>query len=190
MEFVTRLAAIIIAVFSSQKPMTDADQVRLQAVAQDIWQVSSSPIFGGEDQDARRATALALVAVATHESAYWADVQDCSLCYPGSAWCDRGRSVTLFQLQGKMAWGPYTREELCKDNRKATERARHVLSRFTKSRSPLELFDGYASGGLRMRPSRAARQLASGHASLLSKEGLMITYKDGRLSAVPIRRGP
>ena len=152
-------------------------------IATDIATVSTAtPIYNGPR--AAEATALTLVAVAQTESGFWGKVQDCSVCYHGSQWCDRGRSVTIYQLQGPVAWGNYTREQLCTNNRLATERAHAILYRFRTSASTVALFDAYMRGGqLRLLPSKGARQKDKALQYHLGKRGIRLSWRNGGMWA-------
>jgi hypothetical protein len=155
---------------------TDDDRMRLHGVAQDVVAaVEAAPALPFWGPAAHEASAVALVAVAHHESGMWAKVQSCEVCNPESGWCDRGRSVTLFQLQGRTAWGGYSRQELCSSNAAATERALAVLARFSRSPSTGRLFDGYAGRSLGV--GRAAREIDTMFLTKAKKAGLRVTYK-------------
>jgi len=152
MQFVEVLFAVILMLAGAHGKAPE-DQMRLHQVAADTWaEVESTPVeslpFVGEA--AREATALALVAAADHESGYWSKVQDCSACFRGSQYCDKGLSITLYQLrEGSGAWGKHTREELCADNRLATQQALKHLLRTRRAGTTLSLMRGYARGGRR-----------------------------------------
>lgn len=191
MSFVEVLFGIILTVFSvkMQGNVTDDDRMRLHGVAQDIWAAADAiPVdrqpFQGEA--AKEASAVALTTIAFHESGFWQKVQDCSICYPGSAWCDRGRSVSLFQLrEGSSSWGSYTRKDLCTDNSKAAERAMAVLARHRRAGVPVTLFDAYARGGAGISPGRAAVEMSRIFDTFAPKAGLRVkgmtaTWAPGR----------
>lgn len=186
--------SIILSVASAPfgSPPADAaeDQERLHNVAKDIALVSEKdPVFLGPE--AAKATALALLTIAQMESGFWHNVQDCSLCYRGSDWCDQGKSITLFQLQGKAAWGPFTREQLCSSNEIATQRAHAVLSRFRRLSTPLAMFAAYGRGGdLDFPPSKTARKKDRVFRGHLSRQGVWVGWKNGGLWAegVPTAR--
>jgi hypothetical protein len=177
MEIVQILFTMIVALHGARGlPNPQAHEDRLQGVALDMYgEGQARPIFVGEA--APEATALALYAVAAHESGFWSKVQDCSACYIGSRWCDQGRSVSLYQLQGPASWGPYSREELCSDNANATRRARAVLARHRKAGSSLGLFIGYS------RTRQVGEEMNQIFAAACRKAGVVISHKEGHLRA-------
>lgn len=189
MSFVDVIFGIILTVFTlkMQGVVTEDDKMRLNGVAQDIWAAADAlpdqrQPFQGEA--GKEATAVALTAISFHESGFWVKVQDCSICYPGSAWCDRGRSVSLFQLrEGSSSWGKYTRAELCEDNAKAAERAAIVLARHRGASAPVTLFDGYAKGGASIHPGQAAIDMAKYFDTFAKKAGIRWSYKNGAMQA-------
>lgn len=98
---------------------------------------------------ARVATALALAALAFHESRFDPRVTDCRIVGKDHP------SISAWQLWGPMSRGLYTRRELCASPRKAAERALWVLSHHARRGGRVRRwFDGYASGG---RPTKAGR---------------------------------
>jgi hypothetical protein len=100
-------------------------------------------------------TSLALVAIAFHESSFRAEVSDCRIV--GFA----EPSITAFQLNGRWAWGPYTKRQLCRSPRLAAERALYVLSAQAQRCGSLErAFMGYASGNC-ARNTKAGRELVA-----------------------------
>lgn len=182
MTFREIILSLILAAHSNQPTAQDpSEQTRLNKVADDMLLIGKRhPIFEGEAK--AEATTAVLYAIARHESGFWAKVQDCSICYYGSAWCDHGRSITLFQLrEGSGTWGTYTRKELCEDNLKATERTALVLRGFSKS-TTLMMFNSYAGGGL-LRPVRAARELENIFQATLDKTGIKLIWKNGQNQA-------
>jgi hypothetical protein len=189
MSFVEVVFGLILTAFSlkMQGNVTDDDKMRLHGVAQDIWAAADAlpdnrQPFQGEA--GKEASAVALVTVSFHESGFWSKVQDCSICFPGSAWCDRGRSVSLFQLrEGSSSWGAYTRAELCEDNAKAAERAMVVLSRHRRSPLPVTLFDAYARGGAGIKPGQAALEMSRYFDQFSKKAGIRVSYKNGAMQA-------
>lgn len=189
MSFVEVVFGLILTVFGLkvQGNVTDDDRLRLHGVAQDIWAATDAVPedtlpFRGEA--GKEASAVALVTVSFHESGFWSKVQDCSVCYPGSAWCDKGRSVSLFQLrEGSSSWGAYTRAELCEDNAKAAERAMVVLSRHRQAPVPVTLFDAYARGGAGRQPGRAALEMSKYFDQFSKRAGVRVAYKNGAMQA-------
>jgi hypothetical protein len=156
-------------------PHPELHQERLEQVARDfVVESQARPLFVGEA--AIEATALALYAVAAHESGFWERVQDCSACYIGSQWCDQGKSVSMFQLQGPNAWGGFTREELCSDNAKATHRGRVLLGRHKKSGSPIGLFVGYGK-------RKAGVEMHEIFAAACRKAGVVMKLVNGKMTA-------
>ncbi len=143
---------------------TEADHPRLASLAADIAAVveeraelaawlpgAVAPLpWGGPA--ARERAALALVAIASHESALRADVADCRRVGTDLP------SVSAFQILLPWAGGPYTRNQICASPRLAAERALWVLAiHAAKCSAALCVFQGYASGS-RGRTSAAARR--------------------------------
>lgn len=153
-------------------PMDPDDSSRIYGVLQDqVEAAEQRPIFEGEASV--EATALALAAIAYHESGMKAGVQDCSLCHPGSQWCDAGRSITAYQLHIG-SWGSHTRQELCEDNALATARALKILARYrTAGRSDL-MFCGYAMGGIRPQCNRASVEIDRIFQRLVQQSGVVV----------------
>jgi hypothetical protein len=169
---------VLLAILLSILP-AKSEAPRLYAVALDIWSAAEeSPLYCGPE--ARLATSLTLAAVAVHESGLRGDVQDCSRCLPGSPWCDRGRSVSMYQLHvGSGAWRGFSREEICSDNSIATSLALRILERHRHGMSPASLFDGYARGARR----GAAQEMAGIFASMARTARIHATRRDGCLHA-------
>ena len=177
MAFIEILFGILLAIAAKRGESPD-DQMRIHQVAQDQWlAVQSSknlPVVGEAGQEA---SAIALAAFSGHESGFWSKVQDCSACFIGSQWCDKGRSVSLYQLrEGSGAWGSYTREQLCEDNTLATERALHLLNRHRRSSTTLGLFKLGGRKG-------AAEEMDALYHTHLMKVGIVVSYSDGALTA-------
>lgn len=185
MSFVDVIFSIVLGVFQAAHPTpSDADTARLQQVAADIWDATENAKLPFTGPAARESSALVLVTIAHHESGFWSNVQDCSLCYPGSAWCDRGKSVTLFQLrEGTFAFGKFSREELCANNKLATQRALAVVGRFRGASTPQQLFDGYARGGVGLRPTRAAIEMGRLFERHARTAKVVVSYQNGALFA-------
>ncbi|MFA4971582.1 MAG: hypothetical protein WC683_03135 [bacterium] len=160
--------------FAATRGKLPEDQVRLHQVAFDQWEaVDAAPQTPVRGEAGREASALALAAVSGHESGFWSKVQDCSACFVGSQYCDRGMSISLFQLRtGSGAFGDYTREQLCESNALATERALVLLNRHRRAHTTLALFKGYARGGR----SGAAEEMDAMYATALRKAGIVVTY--------------
>lgn len=115
---------------------------------------------------------LALVAIAKHESELRAEVSDCRRTG------DHGRSITLYQLHRGLAWGSYSRTELCSNQRVAAERALWVLSLHARPWHPMTAFRGFASGD-RWRRTKAAREICATWANLAREHGLSVRCEDG-----------
>ena len=139
--------AIILAIAALRGPVSDTETDRLLSMAEDLWSnAAESTLMCGDA--AQTATALALAAVAVHESGLRADVQDCRACYRGSPWCDRGKSISAFQLHERGgAWLTYSREAICGSNDLATRLALRVLERHRHASTIDKLMAGYARGG-------------------------------------------
>jgi hypothetical protein len=157
------LSAIL--AFPSAAASDHAERPRLEALANDIahvvverdevanWLPGSALPLPVDGKDARRRTALALVAIAYHESGFDARVSDCRRV--GSDF----PSISAFQLLGRFARGPYTRAELCASPRLAAKRALFVLAHHAKRcGSMVKALRGYASGD-GGKPTKAGREL-------------------------------
>ncbi len=181
------LLSLVLAAHSTQPNAGDPTQLaRLRGVVDDMVAVGkTNAIFSGDAGP--EATTVALYAVARHESGFWSKVQDCSVCFPGSAWCDHGRSITLYQIMRGSGWGAYTREELCSDNRKASERAAIVLGRSSSRSTTVSMFNAYA-GCSTFRTCRAARELEAGFRATLAKAGVSVVWKGMQNEAVWVSR--
>jgi hypothetical protein len=167
----TRLTAIVLAL-ALRHGHADAD--RLRAVAADIWRAAeTSPVFCGFAN--HEATALALVAIAEHESGFSPAVQRCTHD-------PRSTQYGLFQLQGHVAMGGHTKTQVCSDNALAANLAASVLARFRRVGSLLTMAQGYASGDTRVR-SKAAQEIAALIATLLWRERIFVSYRNQCLEA-------
>lgn len=125
-----------------------AELARYCAIAGDIEAVVRAEPVAFDGPGAQEAAATALVAVAWHESGFKAGVQDCSICTGANPWCDRGRSVSLFQLHEGRAWQGHKREALCSDNRLAATLAHRLLTaNARKTRNAIGMFIAYAGSG-------------------------------------------
>lgn len=158
MSLVELVLAAILSV-----PRADADRARLSAVANDVATVATEAPFGSKE-----ATALALVAIAQHESGFAADVQTCRRNGDG------GRSVSLWQLQGPWAWDGHTRAEVCASPELAATLALGVLSRHARCGTYGGMFRGYASGSCATK-SDAGEALCRSWVRLLGRAGYSAT---------------
>ncbi len=113
----------------------------------------------------RADAAMALVAIAHHESGFGESTATCEKTG------DDGRSITYFQLLRGPSWGGYTREELCTNPRLAARRALRVLDAPWQAKTPLGLFSAYSgipkSGG----PTKAAREMCASWERLVKRPG-------------------
>jgi hypothetical protein len=152
MEFVKLLVTLIIALYAKRGlPVDDTQQQRLEGVVNDEWVVTDGKSGPFEGEAAHEASTLVLASIAAHESGFWEKVQTCEACFKGSQWCDRGRSISLYQLhEGSSAWKTYTRKEICESNRIASQLAWNIVMRNKKANTSLALFNGYARGGRRL----------------------------------------
>ncbi|MGN6107784.1 MAG: hypothetical protein ACTHU0_21940 [Kofleriaceae bacterium] len=145
----------------------DAERPRLEELARSIAHAveiradldaylpgSVTPIpFKGPE--ARSAAALALVAIAFHESAFRADVATCKRVG------NPDPSITLFQLNGAYGRGPYSQAELCASNKLAAERALYIFAHHgSRCGTPAGWFRGYAAGNCGRVSGAARRQCA------------------------------
>jgi protein tyrosine phosphatase (PTP) superfamily phosphohydrolase (DUF442 family) len=166
------LPALILALASRHTPVLEADEYRLQAVAQEIWEAAGEvQAFCGTA--AREATSLALASIAEHESGWDERVQDCRRT--------GGQAISLYQLE-QPAWAGHRRADICADNELAARLAATALARGKGRADVRELFGSYASGGTPPR-NRAGDEIASLYASLSARAGVVTRYKDGCLTA-------
>lgn len=132
MEVMTLSAVVLASVLSFSKNsehVNGEDLPRLEALAVTIAEVvREKGCLFPEEKNCEEVTALALVAVAFHESGFASDVQDCSRCVIGGAWCDHGRAISLYQMQ-RNNWQGHARAAVCKDNRLATSLAYDSLAK-------------------------------------------------------------
>jgi hypothetical protein len=173
------LLAILIAALAARGPVTPGERERISAVADDMWtETATSTLYCGPQ--AQEAASLALATVAVHESGLWAKVQDCSACYIGSQHCDRGFSVSIYQLHaGSRSWAGFTRTEICADNGLATRLALRILERHRGARDAAGVVRGYARGGRHA----AAGEMATLYSAYLSKARINVVRRGTCLSA-------
>ena len=152
------LAEITIAALLFLRP-AEEDRARLEAFGRDIaavvrdHEIEAAWLPGAVDPlplGTPERTALALVAIAQHESGLRADVADCRVLG------DAGQAFTAFQLRGHLALGGHSTRALCRSPRQAAARALAVLARHGRC-GEKGAFYGYASGRCD-RPSDAARR--------------------------------
>ena len=124
-------------------PTSDEDRTRYERLATEwshaVETADKLPVVctnGTRCDEAKKASVLALVSIAWHESKFAANVEDCSLCVPGGLHCDAGRAVTMFQMQngGWKGWNGNSRRALCSSNELAASTALVIL---TKREAPL-----------------------------------------------------
>lgn len=152
------LTELVIAALLALRPVPE-DRPRLEDFGRDIAAVvhereaeaawlpgSVDPLPLGTPER----TALALVAIAQHESGLRAEVADCRVTG------DVGQAFTAFQLRGPFAFGGHSVRSLCRSPRRAARRALAVLARHGRC-GEAQAFYGYASGRCD-RPSSAARR--------------------------------
>lgn len=129
------------------------------AMAKDIASVAEvEPVpFAGEG--ARHAGAIAMAVVAWHESAHLdPGIIDCSACPVGGPRCDRGQSVSAFQLMKGVSWMGNTREDICQDNALAASLALHWLSYHgRRTKTVGGMYRGYAAGDPGVKSDAAVR---------------------------------
>lgn len=167
--------AVIVAALGSHYGHHDRD--RLHQVAADIWAASGErPAYCGDDTDvAQYATALALVGIAVHESAFDKRVQDCS-------WWAGNPAVSLFQLQGPVALDGHSKRAVCASNVLASRLAAKALARGKGCGDQLTAVQGYASGDTKVK-SKAAREIADLIATLQWRERIFVAYRNSCLTA-------
>lgn len=144
---------ILIAILSVVRaPAVDvqdhAEQSRLVRLANDIAyavELHGGAPFRGPAR--KEALALALVAIALHESAFDRRVASCKLTGDRMPWhkADEGRSIALWQLMSGKAWDGHTRKEICGNQALAAYLAAKVLRLYSQSTYG-GFFRGYASG--------------------------------------------
>lgn len=132
MEITTLSAVVLASILSfAQKSehVNGEDRPRLEKLAVTIAEVvHEKGCIISSEKDCEESTALALVAVAFHEAGLAADVQDCSRCVIGGAWCDHGRAISLYQMQWNN-WQGHARADICRDNKLATSLAYDALAK-------------------------------------------------------------
>jgi hypothetical protein len=152
------LAELVTSALLYLRPI-EADRARLAAFGQDIAAVVEEHAEVEEwlgdpmPHRARERTALALVAVAYHESALREDVATCQVVGTDHP------SITAFQLWGSFAYGGLSRSELCRSPRQAARRALAVLAHHGRCGEE-RAFWGYASGRCNAVSAAAKRQIA------------------------------
>lgn len=159
------LAELAIAALLHLRP-AEADRARLEAMGRDIaaaveerdevasWLPGAvEPLPGRGSPGAPARAALALVAIAHHESGLRAEVADCRVTG------DEGRAFTAYQLRGPFAFGGYRVSALCRSPRLAARRALAVLSRHGRCGEERAMW-GYASGACNKPSAAARRQIA------------------------------
>ena len=176
MDTITPLAALILSALLSlnPRPNTDADMARAVVVAQEIEAAVEGadklPVTGDA---AKEGSALALVAVGWHESKFRADIADCRACDGKSALCDRGTSISSFQMKQR-AWGGNTREQVCADGSLAASLSLRLMASHKVSMPGV--FRAYARGGAEM-PSKPAAEITAIYEKLLNKFRFRFIHK-------------
>lgn len=155
------------------------DEERLKQVATDIWETSETiqPFCGPK---AREATALALVSIAEHESGWHPKVQNCT-------YGQKDPAISLFALNGPVAFGGYSKKEICSNNKLATKLSAKSLMLFKGCWTSACLFRGYASGNAATK-SKAADEIEYIFQIRLKKEKLFVIYKNKCLYANDIKK--
>lgn len=162
METMTLTAVVlasILHVTANSHHVNGEDLPRLKQVAATIVSVTKEKgCIVSTDEDCELTTAMALVGIDFHESGFASDVQDCSKCVLGGAYCDHGRAQTAFQLQYNN-WGGHTRNEICADFNLATSLAYDALAKGKGSwKNKFRVYAGRAKSG---------KELQDVHESLL-----------------------
>ena len=130
------LFPLIFSMVARGQQLPDSEIWRVGNIAADICSVSeAAPMPVGVVP-----TALALTAIAWHESRMTERVQRCQ----GRPW----PSATLWQLEGVVAFGGHTRPELCGDTHLAATRALAMLSRYSTRGTWASRFAGYHDGSM------------------------------------------
>lgn len=152
-----------------------AEQHRLVTVAEDIALAAElhdgAPFVGPQRKEA---LALALVAIALHESAFMREVGTCRITGDRlphhQPW--EGESISLWQLHAGRAWDGHRRREICLNPALAAYLAAKVLRMYAPSGTPGGYFRGYASGNSGM-PTKAARKRCATWERLAKGAGLV-----------------
>lgn len=172
MNFLLQLSARTLMLLAGMRGSPESlcecpDQARLCGIARDaVAAVELATRLPTTGPAAKEAAVVLLLSIAHHESGFWAEVQDDSLCHHG-AWCDRGRSVSLYALFGGVAWIGHSRAEIVGSNLLATRLALHWLAVHARGGTLDAMTVRYA--GAR---GRAARELAHGFDFTAHKVGL------------------
>lgn len=147
---------VFAAITSIARGPVARDRAWLEAIAIDIATVadshSESPFAGDET---RAGLALALVAIAKHESEFDPKVDRCERRG------DTGRSISLFQLMRGPNWAGNSDKTICSNRRLAAKLAANLLVRPTLKHphaTPQMLANAYASGSPG-KHTRAAREI-------------------------------
>lgn len=142
------LAAILSLARAPAVDVSDhAEQHRLVGLSQDIAlaaELHDGAPFRGPAR--KEALALALVAIALHESAFSAKVADCRVTGDRMPWHrpHEGRAISAYQMQSS-SWDKHSRREICGNPTLAAYLAAKVLQRYRQSTYG-GFFRGYASG--------------------------------------------
>lgn len=144
-----------------------AEVARLDAFAADVAAaVDAAPALPFDGPAAREGAIGALLVVAHHEAGFRQEVIDCRVTG------DHGRSVSAYQLHKGMAWGPFSREQLCASNQLAAGRALAVLVvHADRGLTPGAMWRAYASGSAGIR-SKAARVMCERWAYEMKRAGI------------------
>jgi hypothetical protein len=162
-------AGVLVAITSIARGPAANDPAHLSSVARDISSAAASaPMSPFEGDSKNLGLALALVAIAKHESEFDPKVDRCERRG------DVGRSITLFQLMRGPNWGGYSDEKLCKDRALAARLATVLFTRPAAKlphATPQMLANAYASGSPG-KTTRAAREICTLWERLAKQAGL------------------
>lgn len=149
------------AILSLNRPAA-APHERLRAVAEDIAFVAKLADGAPFTGPARiEAAALALAAIADHESGFQERVLDClvtgdRLDHHGPS---EGRSITIYMLMRPWAWDGHSRAEICSGGPLAPWLSLRVLrTHGARCTMVVSWFYGYASGNCGVRSDAGMRQ--------------------------------
>lgn len=179
------LDALVLAAMLRSDEAPAAERDRLTPVAARIAErAATAELFDGPAK--AEATALLLVAIGRHESAFREEVRRCRRTG------DSGKTIGLFQLMGPWAWDGERRSDICASDDLQTRLALRVLGTYRGvcGAGTRALLQAYASGTCR-KPTRAARVIEDTFFALLRERQITLvgkTAKHRAKSLIGLRR--